>query len=243
MIFFVFRTRLIMVKLTVVGIFSFFYVCSLFEFLILINVWILIFVIWFNEFYSFEMRRQDIVWPLKWWTKIILWEMLCVTLLWKSKFIVLDNLLQLCINICLSFFHHFLCISCLSSECVKFCGYSIPHPTERKVIMQIQTHPRKGTTGLQVFEQGLQDLLSISQVIKNKFNEALDEHSSLMQSDDWFCNYGNLCEFRYQKLVKNAPKRIYISNLRLSIKLRQSVINFLIFGRFEINIFSNRKSD
>lgn len=71
-----------------------------------------------------------------------------------------------------------------SSECVKFCGYSIPHPTERKVIMQIQTHASKGTTGLQVFEQGLQDLLSISQVIKHKFNEALDEYDSMAKIDN-----------------------------------------------------------
>ncbi|XP_015794504.1 DNA-directed RNA polymerases I and III subunit RPAC2 [Tetranychus urticae] len=70
----------------------------------------------------------------------------------------------------------------MKNQCVKFCGYSIPHPTERRVIMQIQTYPSKGVTGLQVFEQGLQDLLSICQVVKHKFSSALSEHSAELES-------------------------------------------------------------
>lgn len=63
------------------------------------------------------------------------------------------------------------------SEKVKFCGYSLPHPTERRVIMQIQTYPHKGVTALQAFERGLHDLLELSEAVKKKFEDTLKEAS------------------------------------------------------------------
>ncbi|XP_074605426.1 uncharacterized protein LOC141858560 [Brevipalpus obovatus] len=68
----------------------------------------------------------------------------------------------------------------MRNENVKFCGYSLPHPTERRIIMQIQTYPNKGMTGLAAFEQGLNDLSELAQIVKNKFAEAPD----LMETEE-----------------------------------------------------------
>lgn len=55
----------------------------------------------------------------------------------------------------------------------------MPHPTERRVIMQIQTYPHKGLTALQAFQQGLHDLLDLSEAVKSKFEEAIKEVSDV----------------------------------------------------------------
>lgn len=58
---------------------------------------------------------------------------------------------------------------------VEFCAYSIPHPSENKMNVRIQTY--EGTTATAALEKGLQDLEDLCDVVaeefwtaRNKFN-------------------------------------------------------------------------
>ncbi|RYP25798.1 hypothetical protein DL768_011830 [Monosporascus sp. mg162] len=60
---------------------------------------------------------------------------------------------------------------------VEFCAYSIPHPSENKMNVRIQTYD--GTTATAALEKGLQDLEDLCDVVaeefwaaRNKFNES-----------------------------------------------------------------------
>ena len=68
---------------------------------------------------------------------------------------------------------------------VEFCGYSIPHPSEPYMNLRIQTyaagdvdHPdvelpedEPAYTAMQALEKGLDDLLDMTEVIKQRFIE------------------------------------------------------------------------
>ncbi|KAI9797522.1 MAG: RNA polymerase subunit AC19 [Piccolia ochrophora] len=53
---------------------------------------------------------------------------------------------------------------------VEFCGYSIPHPSEAKMNVRIQTYD--GTTAIDALEKGLSDLMGLCDVVVEKFNTA-----------------------------------------------------------------------
>ncbi|KAF2639073.1 RBP11-like subunits of RNA polymerase [Massarina eburnea CBS 473.64] len=57
---------------------------------------------------------------------------------------------------------------------VEFCGYSIPHPSENKMNLRIQTYD--GVNVYTVLEKGLNDLMDICDVVEEKFTVARDEH-------------------------------------------------------------------
>ncbi|KAF1957620.1 RBP11-like subunits of RNA polymerase [Byssothecium circinans] len=57
---------------------------------------------------------------------------------------------------------------------VEFCGYSIPHPSENKMNLRIQTYD--GVNVYKVLEKGLNDLMDICDVVEEKFIAARDEH-------------------------------------------------------------------
>jgi len=56
---------------------------------------------------------------------------------------------------------------------VEFCGYSIPHPSEAKMNVRIQTY--EGTTVYDALEKGFDDLADLCDVIYDKFKSARDE--------------------------------------------------------------------
>ncbi|KAK4143696.1 uncharacterized protein C8A04DRAFT_37305 [Dichotomopilus funicola] len=56
---------------------------------------------------------------------------------------------------------------------VEFCAYAIPHPSEAKMNVRIQTF--EGTTATQALEKGLQDLQELCDVVTDKFVEARDK--------------------------------------------------------------------
>lgn len=58
---------------------------------------------------------------------------------------------------------------------VKFCGYAIPHPSERKVHLRIET---SGITAVEALKKGLQDLHEMSEHILKKFEETVEKHQS-----------------------------------------------------------------
>lgn len=54
---------------------------------------------------------------------------------------------------------------------VKFCGYALPHPNERKINFQIQAY--KGEA-LDALEKGLRDLIDLNKVVIEKIKEAAE---------------------------------------------------------------------
>lgn len=48
---------------------------------------------------------------------------------------------------------------------VKFCGYALPHPNERKINLQIQVYTG---TALDALEKGLKDLIELNKIVREK---------------------------------------------------------------------------
>ncbi|KAL4877702.1 DNA-directed RNA polymerase [Aspergillus karnatakaensis] len=55
---------------------------------------------------------------------------------------------------------------------VEFCGYTIPHPSEAKMNVRIQTY--ETTTAFEALEKGLETLMDLCDVVTDKFTEARD---------------------------------------------------------------------
>ncbi|KAK3375169.1 DNA-directed RNA polymerase [Podospora didyma] len=53
---------------------------------------------------------------------------------------------------------------------VEFCAYAIPHPSEAKMNVRIQTY--EGTTAIQALEKGLRDIQDLCDVVTDKFLDA-----------------------------------------------------------------------
>jgi len=63
---------------------------------------------------------------------------------------------------------------------VELCGYSIPHPSEAKMNIRIQTY--EGTTVYDVLEKGFDDLMALCDVVTEKFTASRDEFNALQKS-------------------------------------------------------------
>ncbi|KAK0512702.1 hypothetical protein JMJ35_004719 [Cladonia borealis] len=59
---------------------------------------------------------------------------------------------------------------------VELCGYSIPHPSEAKMNIRIQTY--EGTTVYDVLEKGFDDLMGLCDVVTEKFTGARDDFNA-----------------------------------------------------------------
>jgi len=59
---------------------------------------------------------------------------------------------------------------------VEFCGYSIPHPSEPKMNVRIQTY--EGTTAFDALEKGFDDLQDLCDVVADKFADARAEFAA-----------------------------------------------------------------
>ncbi|KAL4988995.1 DNA-directed RNA polymerase I and III 14 KDA polypeptide [Aspergillus falconensis] len=55
---------------------------------------------------------------------------------------------------------------------VEFCGYTIPHPSESKMNVRIQTYD--STTAVEALEKGLDTLMDLCDVVTDKFTAARD---------------------------------------------------------------------
>ncbi|KAL5334785.1 DNA-directed RNA polymerase [Aspergillus crustosus] len=58
---------------------------------------------------------------------------------------------------------------------VEFCGYTIPHPSEAKMNVRIQTY--ESTTAVEALEKGLDTLMDLCDVVTDKFTEARDRYN------------------------------------------------------------------
>ncbi|KAK3302480.1 DNA-directed RNA polymerase [Chaetomium strumarium] len=59
---------------------------------------------------------------------------------------------------------------------VEFCAYAIPHPSEAKMNVRIQTF--EGTTAIQALEKGLRDLQELCDVVSDKFIDARERFAA-----------------------------------------------------------------
>lgn len=62
---------------------------------------------------------------------------------------------------------------------VEFCGYSIPHPSESKMNLRIQTYD--GVSVYTVLEKGLEDLMAMCDVVEEKFKVSRNDFMNKME--------------------------------------------------------------
>ncbi|KAI9830963.1 MAG: RNA polymerase subunit AC19 [Phylliscum demangeonii] len=62
----------------------------------------------------------------------------------------------------------------MKNPAVEFTGYSIPHPSEAKMNIRIQTYD--GTTAVEALEKGLDDLMDLCDVVLQKWVTAKEEY-------------------------------------------------------------------
>ncbi|GMH12729.1 hypothetical protein Nepgr_014570 [Nepenthes gracilis] len=63
---------------------------------------------------------------------------------------------------------------------VTFCGYSIPHPSEAKVNIRVQT---TGDHASEVLKDSCQNLMNICEHVRNTFENAVDEYRNSEATD------------------------------------------------------------
>lgn len=63
---------------------------------------------------------------------------------------------------------------------VEFCAYAIPHPSETKMNIRIQTYEG---TAIAALEKGLKDLQDLCDVVADKYNEARQDFGSTKAVD------------------------------------------------------------
>ncbi|AEO58059.1 hypothetical protein MYCTH_2036258, partial [Thermothelomyces thermophilus ATCC 42464] len=59
---------------------------------------------------------------------------------------------------------------------VEFCAYAIPHPSEAKMNVRIQTF--EGTTAIEALQKGLRDLQELCDIVTDKFIDARDRFAA-----------------------------------------------------------------
>ncbi|XP_033632374.1 DNA-directed RNA polymerases I and III subunit RPAC2-like [Asterias rubens] len=64
---------------------------------------------------------------------------------------------------------------------IEFCGYSIPHPSEKKVNLRIQT---KGPPAVDVFKKGLADLSALSEHVLETFEISVQNFKAQNQPEE-----------------------------------------------------------
>ena len=91
--------------------------------------------------------------------------------------------------------HIYISNCCLYSPAVEFCGYTIPHPSEDKMNLRIQTYGMfwrtvslrilltyhliiENTTATDALEKGLDDLMDLCDVVTDKFTHARDSFNA-----------------------------------------------------------------
>ncbi len=55
---------------------------------------------------------------------------------------------------------------------VDFCGYSIPHPSESKILLRIQS---RSIPAVEILRQGLQTLKDVCDTLSEKFKKEIEK--------------------------------------------------------------------
>ncbi|MPC13912.1 DNA-directed RNA polymerases I and III subunit RPAC2-like [Portunus trituberculatus] len=64
---------------------------------------------------------------------------------------------------------------------VEFCGYTVPHPMERKIHVRVQTH---STPALQVLHKALKDLKKLNEEIREKIEVEVQRYKDTHPPSD-----------------------------------------------------------
>ncbi|KAJ5972787.1 uncharacterized protein N7479_002705 [Penicillium vulpinum] len=64
----------------------------------------------------------------------------------------------------------------MKNPAVEFCGYTIPHPSDPKMNVRIQTND--STTALEALEKGFNDLMDLCDVVTEKFTASRDQFNA-----------------------------------------------------------------
>ncbi|CAI7611047.1 hypothetical protein PCG10_002406 [Penicillium crustosum] len=64
----------------------------------------------------------------------------------------------------------------MKNPAVEFCGYTIPHPSDPKMNVRIQTNDT--TTALEALEKGFNDLMDLCDVVTEKFTASRDQFNA-----------------------------------------------------------------
>ncbi|KAK2168645.1 hypothetical protein LSH36_15g09000 [Paralvinella palmiformis] len=64
---------------------------------------------------------------------------------------------------------------------VEFCGYSVPHPSENKINIRIQT---KGTSATVILKKGLEDLNSLCEHVLSTFKSSVKHYKKSQQHQE-----------------------------------------------------------
>ncbi|CAI7667715.1 unnamed protein product [Penicillium discolor] len=64
----------------------------------------------------------------------------------------------------------------MKNPAVEFCGYTIPHPSDSKMNVRIQTNDT--TTALEALEKGFNDLMDLCDVVTEKFTASRDQFNA-----------------------------------------------------------------
>ena len=72
--------------------------------------------------------------------------------------------------------------SFIYSPDVEFCGYSVPHPSEAKIMLRIQCREK---SAIEALRNGLDELKCVCDVIMDKFTSAVthDDHEIDMNKE------------------------------------------------------------
>lgn len=65
---------------------------------------------------------------------------------------------------------------------VSFCGYTVPHPSEAKVHIRVQTDPNTDTTADDAFRESLHSLMAICDHVETTFDASMEAQSATGQS-------------------------------------------------------------
>lgn len=63
---------------------------------------------------------------------------------------------------------------------VKFCGYALPHPNERKINFQIQVYTGEALGAL---KKGFTDLIELNKVVRDKISQAAEAYGPVKLED------------------------------------------------------------
>ena len=69
----------------------------------------------------------------------------------------------------------------LQNPMVMFCGYTMPHPSEEKMFLRIQTV--EGYSAQDALRQGLKDLKGICQATKESFKDAVNNFNAEQETN------------------------------------------------------------
>ncbi|XP_068702375.1 DNA-directed RNA polymerases I and III subunit RPAC2-like isoform X1 [Montipora foliosa] len=69
----------------------------------------------------------------------------------------------------------------LKNSDVEFCGYSVPHPSENKINLRIQTN---GPPAMDVLRRGLSELTALCEHMLATFETAVEEYKGTKQNGD-----------------------------------------------------------